>query len=191
MRFSPFTSLAVAVVVATVSSSSVRAFDVAGVNVAEKATVGGQSLVLNGAGLRTKVVFKVYIASLYTPAKATTTAAVLGGARRVELRMMRSLTADTLVEALDEGLKANSSDAELTAAKAGLDALRTQMKALGELKEGTTIDLDFVSGTTTILLNGAKRGEVAGDAVNVALMKVWLGNKPVQDDLKEHLLGRL
>jgi hypothetical protein len=53
------------------------------------------------------------------------------------------------------------------------------------------IDLDFAAGATTIVLNGGSRGVVKGDAVNAALMKVWLGNKPVQDDLKEKLLGHL
>jgi len=46
-----------------------------------------------------------------------------------------------------------------------------------------------VDGTTRIGLNGESRGGISGDAFNQALTKVWLGDKPVQADLKKSLLG--
>ena len=52
------------------------AADIGGVKLDDKVAVGGQELVLNGAGIRTRVVFKVYVGSLYLPAKASDLAGV-------------------------------------------------------------------------------------------------------------------
>ena len=59
----------------------------------------------------------------------------------------------------------------------------------GEVKEKDVVSLDYANGSTTILLNGAAKASIPGDAFNAALTKVWLGEKPVQADLKKALLG--
>ena len=63
------------------------------------------------------------------------------------------------------------------------------MKALGDVKEGDVVTLDFVDGATKIGLNGSAKGSIAGDAFNHALTKIWLGDNPVQPDLKKAMLG--
>jgi hypothetical protein len=166
------------------------AAEVAGVRLDDKVSVGAQELVLNGAGVRTRVVFKVYVASLYLPQKATELAAVLAKSpRRIQLNLLRTLSADQLVEALNEGLAENNTAAELAAVKSQVDALATIMKSFKEVKEKDVITLDFVDGATRIGLNGEAKGNIGGDAFNQALTKVWLGEKPVQADLKKSLLG--
>ena len=171
-------------------SASAPAIEVGGVNVADKASVGGQELVLNGAGVRTRAIFKVYVASLYVPAKATTTAAVVAkGPRRIQMNLLRNLSGDQLVDALVDGLKDNNSEAELAAVKAQQDQMVATMKGFGEVKEKDVVALDYVDGGTVILLNGAPKATIPGDAFNAALTKVWLGDKPVQADLKKALLG--
>jgi hypothetical protein len=44
---------------ALLTAGAAMATEVGGVALEEKATVGGQELVLNGAGIRTRVIFKV------------------------------------------------------------------------------------------------------------------------------------
>src|SRR5256885_16582131 len=84
------------------------AADVGGVKLADSTSVGGQELVLNGAGIRTRAIFKVYVGSLYLPAKAASVDAVLAkGPRRIQMNLLRSLSADQLADALAEGLKGN------------------------------------------------------------------------------------
>jgi len=135
-------------------------------------------------------VFKVYVASLYLPQKATELAAVLAkNPRRIQLNMLRTLSADQLVEALNEGLAENNPAAELAAVNSQVDQLATIMKSFKEVKEKDVIMLDFVDGATRIGLNGEAKGSIGGDAFNQALTKVWLGEKPVQADLKKSLLG--
>jgi hypothetical protein len=166
------------------------AAEVAGVKLDDRSSVGGQELVLNGAGIRTRAIFKVYVASLYLPAKAGDLSGVLARApRRIQLTLLRDLAADQLVDALIDGLKDNNSEAEMAAVKVQVGELTSIMKAFGEVKEGNVVTLDFVDGTTRIGLNGAAKGAVAGEAFNRALTKIWLGERPVQSDLRKALLG--
>ncbi len=177
-------------VLALCFGAPVLAAEVGGVKLADKVAVGGQDLVLNGAGIRTRVMFKVYVGSLYVPAKATDLAAVLAkGPRRIQMNILRNLTADQLVDALNDGLKENNTEAELAAVKAQQDQLMSIMKSLGEVKEGHVVALDFVDGATVVGFNGAAKGTIPGEAFNKALTKIWLGDKPIQADLKKAMLG--
>ena len=166
------------------------AAEVGGVKLDDKVSVAGRELVLNGAGVRTRAVFKVYVGSLYVPAKATTTAAVLAAVpRRVQLNLLRNLSADQLVDALVDGLKDNTSDAEFATLKPQVDQMVAVMKSFGDVKEGQVVTIDFADGATKLALNGQSKGEVAGEAFNQALMRVWIGDKPVQGELKRGMLG--
>jgi long-chain acyl-CoA synthetase len=177
-------------VAAALLSGAVSAADIGGVRVEDKASVGGQELVLNGVGVRKKVVFNVYVASLYLPQKAGDLAGVLAkGPRRIRLDMLRTLSADALIEALDDGLEANNSAAEMAAIKPAAAELASIMKTFGQVKEKDVVTLDYHDGATHVGLNGTVKGAVAGEAFNQALTRIWLGDKPVQSDLKKSLLG--
>jgi len=166
------------------------AAEVAGVKLEDAADVGGKNLVLNGAGVRTRLMFKVYVASLYLPAKTADLAGTLAQSpRRVQLNMLRDVSAEDLVGALVDGMKATSSAQELAAVKAQTDQLVTVMKSIGEAKTGDVVALDFADGETRIGHNGKSIGAIAGAPFNDALMKIWLGDKPVQADLKKAMLG--
>lgn len=167
-----------------------QAAEVGGVKLDDKAAVGGQDLVLNGAGIRSRAIFKVYVGSLYLPAKANTAAAVFAkGPRRVQLNMLRDVTSDQMTEALVEGITASNPPAETAAVKAQSDQLASILKSMGALKEGNVLVFDFADGGTKVSLNGAAKGTIPGDAFNKALTSVWIGDKPVQDDLKKAMLG--
>jgi hypothetical protein len=167
-----------------------RGAEVAGIRLDDKATLAGQELSLNGAGLRTRLMFKVYVASLYLPKRATDLPGVLAQApRRIQLTMLRALSADQFVDALNEGLEANNSPSELAAVKAQTDQLLGIMKAFKEVKEKDVIALDFVDGGTRVSWNGDAKGSIPGAAFNQALTRIWLGDKPAQPDLKQALLG--
>ena len=82
--------------------------------------VGGQTLTLNGVGLRRRAIFKVYVAGLYVPQKSSSAAPLITekGARRVALRMLRDVDADSFIDSLKDGLKNNLSEAQLSRAAA-------------------------------------------------------------------------
>ncbi len=171
-------------------AGTAMAADVGGVKLDDKMSVGGQELVLNGAGIRTRAVFKVYVASLYLPAKAATTDAVLAkGPRRIQLNLLRDLSGDQLADAVNDGLKEANTAAEVDAVKAQTAEFIALCKSMGALKEGSVITIDFVDNATKVGFNGAAKGSIAGEAFNRALTKVWIGDKPVQADLRKAMLG--
>jgi long-chain acyl-CoA synthetase len=169
-----------------------RAAEVAGVTLADTVSVGGQALVLNGAGIRIKVFFKIYVGSLYLPQKVGDLAGVLAkGPRRIQMNLLRDLTAVQLVGALVGGLTENNSPAEMAAVKAPMDELVRIMMATKDVdaKKKDVITLDFVDGGTTVALNGEIRGVIPGEAFNSALTRIWLGDKPAERELKKAMLG--
>ncbi|AXS79576.1 chalcone isomerase family protein [Dechloromonas sp. HYN0024] len=180
-----------ALIAALVAAPGLHAAEVAGVRVDDSIRVGGSELVLNGAGLRSKLFIKVYVGALYVGHKAATPNAIYDSPqpRRMVMRMLRDLDADTLSSALDDGFKSNHSPAELAELKGQAVQLSGIMKGIGKVREGDTVAIDFSSDGVAVSLNGEGRGKVAGTAFGKALLKVWLGEKPVDASLKKALLG--
>ena len=158
--------------------------------VPDQVTLDGQTLVLNGSGVRTKMMFKVYICSLYVPKKATSLAAVLAESpRRVQLNLLRNLSADDLAGALADGISATSTAAQAAEIRAETDQLLSIMKSIGKAREGDVVTMDYFDGVTRVGFNGQSKGTIPGETFNAALMRIWLADKPVQDDLKKAMLG--
>jgi long-chain acyl-CoA synthetase len=163
---------------------------VGGVALADTASVAGRELVLNGAGVRKRAIFSVYVGSLYVPEKATSAQAVLAKApRRIRLDLLRNVSSDQLIGALVEGLKENTTAAQMQALTVQTGEMAAIMKAFGQVKEGSVVTLDFVDGATKIGLNGAEQGSIDGEAFNQALTRIWIGEHPVQEDLRKAMLG--
>jgi Chalcone isomerase-like len=172
-------------------AAEVRAAEVAGIKLDDSANVAGTPLVLNGAGLRTKLMLKIYVVGLYLPAKTTKADAVINSkeTKRARLVMKRDLGAATVWDAFDEGIQANSSPAELAAIKSELAQIEKLFTDLGQVKENDVIDIDFMpDGNTAVLYQKQSKGTIASANLQKALLKIWLGAKPVQKDLKEALL---
>ena len=180
-----------ALIAALLTIPGLHAAEVAGVKVDDSIKVGGSELVLNGAGLRSKLFIKVYVGALYVGQKTSAPAAIFDSPqpRRMVMRMMRDLDADSLSSALDEGLRNNHSPAELAEIKTQADQLGSIMKGIGKAREGDTIAIDFTADGVAVSLNGETRGKVAGAGFAKALLKVWLGDKPADASLKKALLG--
>jgi hypothetical protein len=84
--------------------------EVAGVKYADSIQIGGTKLVLNGAGIRYKVVFKVYTAGLYLPTKAPSVEAILAeqGPKRIQITMLREIDANELGKLFTKGMEQNA-----------------------------------------------------------------------------------
>lgn len=181
----------VALIATLIAAPGLQAAEVAGVKVEEKLKLGGSELVLNGAGLRSKLFIKVYVGALYVAQKSTTPAGIYDSPapRRMVMRMLRDMEADTLHGALDDGLQNNLSPAELADLKPQAEQLASIMKGIGKVREGDSIAIDFTSEGVGVSLNGESRGKVAGATFAKALLRVWLGDKPADASLKKALLG--
>lgn len=168
------------------------ALELNGVKLADSVHVGSRDLQLNGAGVRSKLLFDLYIAALYLGEKTTSVTAVLDGAveQRMALHLLRDIGASHLTSSLNKAIKANHTARELAALNANLIEFNALFSAMDAIRKGQVVTLDYLPETgTQVSVDGAIKGTVAGAAFHRALLKVWLGEKPAQEDLKKKLLG--
>ncbi len=173
-------------------SWNVSALEVGGVKLTDSVHLGSRDLALNGAGVRSKFIFDLYVAALYLGEKKTSSAAVLGdaGEKRLALHLLRDISAETLSGSFNKAIRNNHSAAELSVLDVSLKEFAAIFATMSEVKKGDVITLDYLPASgTQVSVNGAVKGVVAGAAFNTALLKVWLGEKPAQEDLKKKLLG--
>lgn len=169
------------------------AAEVAGVKFEDKAKLGATELQLNGAGLRSRLFLKVYTIGLYLPEKQNAAEGVLAlkGAKRLHIVTLRELTAEQFADALVSSIEKNHTEAELAPLKARIDEFRATILALNVAPKGAVVTLDWLpeSGTRLSFNGQAKGKDIAGEDFYAALLKIWLGSRPAQEDLKELLLG--
>jgi hypothetical protein len=168
-----------------------NALEIKGVKVEETAQVGDSTLVLNGAGMRVKLVFKVYVAGLYLTQKLNDANAVINdaGNKRISMHFLRNVDSDALLGGMNDGFTDNNTKADMAAIEPQMKAFRQMMTSAKEVKVGDEIVLDLTSAGTKVSLNDKLLGNIEGGAFNRALLRVWLGNKPVDAPLKKALLG--
>ena len=170
-------------------SSHAFALDVAGVNVPPTVVLQQKTLSLNGAGIRKKFLFKVYVGSLYTERKVTTPAQLLAdpGDKLVRMNFVyKKVDKGDIVKAFAEGLENNSPAVARSAeAKAFLSWFTSDFVA------GDTVDIALApDGTVSASQNGKALGTVRSPALAQGVLLIWFGEKPADADLKKGMLGQ-
>ncbi len=168
----------------------VSAAEIAGVKFDPQVRVAESPLTLKGVGLRKRFFFQVYAIGLYVQ-DAKGDAVAQGGAKRVAIHMLRDVDAETFTQALVDGIRANHDEAAAKGFEPRIAQLSAVMAAVKEAKKGMAIALDWVPGVgTRTSIDGQPAGQpIEGEDFYRALLRIWLGDKPVQDDLKQALLG--
>ncbi len=173
-------------------SVSAHGREIAGIDVPETVSqADGTVLQLNGAGIRTKVFFKIYIAELYLADKQSEVPSVLNGdgGRRIVMHFLYDeVGKEDLVEAWNHGFQGNGSAEQL----AELSSQITSFNALFDtVKKGDQIILDYIPGKgTTVMIREEMKGIIEGKPFNDLLLSIWLGEKPVSKALRDDLLGK-
>lgn len=174
-------------------AASAGAVEVAGVKLDDSARVANQELKLNGAGIRYKAIFKVYVAGLYLPEKKSTVAEVLAspGARRVTIVMLRDISNEELGRGFMSGIQQNSDRNEKVKLIMQLQKFGEIFASIPELKKGDVLTTDWIPGSGTVIhVNGKKVSDVLPDiGFYNAILRIWLGEKPVDARLKPAMLG--
>ncbi len=169
--------------------------DVAGVKYTPTVQVAGSTLQLNGAGLRTRFIIKVYTAGLYMGSKAGDPEAVLAapGPKRMHVVMLRDIDANELGRLFTRGMQDNAPREEFSKFIPGTLRMADIFSAKKKLVAGDNFSVDYVPGVgTSVLVNGKAQGEpVKEPEFFNALLRIWLGPKPADENLKAALLGRL
>ena len=171
-----------------------QAATVDGIKVDDTVTVGGKTLQLNGAGMRKKFVINVYVASLYLTEKKSTSADVqaLTSPKRVSLILQREVSSDEFGQLFITSMNKNSTKEEKAKVISQTGKFGEMFAAQEKVKKGDVITLDWIPGQGTVsTLNGKPMAEPMPDiAFYNAVLRIWLGDNPAQDDLKDALLGK-
>ncbi len=185
--------LTAALCMALLTPAMALAIEVAGVKLEDSVKVAGKDLKLNGAGVRTRAVFKVYAMGLYLGKKETTVDGILGsqGPRRFNIVMLREVSGEDFGQAFMTGINANTDKAEKGKLMNHMAKLGEVFVNVGGLKKGDSMDVDWVPDKGTVIhLNGKALAEPLPDlAFYNALLKIWLGDKPADSSLKPALMG--
>jgi len=165
---------------------------VAGIPLPDALPAPGMRLALNGAGVRHYYGFRVYVAALYLPAATRHAERVLASdtPRRLRLTLLRDLSTQRHADALLDGMRDNHSAEEMSALKPELERCLAMLRDLRDIAAGAVIDFDYQPGSgTAIILDGRLLGHIAGERFNRALLRIWLGDAPIEAALKRALLG--
>jgi hypothetical protein len=189
MSFSVAALLAGALTVAHAQTT-----EVAGVKYENSVQVGNAPLVLNGAGVRYKAIFKVYTAGLYMTKKANTTEAVLAtpGPKRMHIVMLRDINASELGKLFTRGMEDNAPKEEFSKSISGTLKMSELFFQKKKLNAGDSFSVDWTPGVgTVIMINGKPSVEpIKEPEFFSALVKIWLGQSPADSMLKDALLGK-
>ena len=167
------------------------AMEVAGVNIEERVVNdAGTTLQLNGAGIRSKFFFKIYIAELYleNPAREAATAIADNGYKRVVMHFLYDdVGQEKLVDGWNDGFSANLAEEAQKKLQPRIDTFNAMFTE--GMTKGDRIIFDYVPGQgTRVSIKGEEKGIITGKDFNDALLSIWLGDEPVSSDLRRDLL---
>ncbi|WP_456418431.1 chalcone isomerase family protein [Thiolapillus sp.] len=170
--------------------AALAAKTVEGVNLPEQVSVEGKTLMLNGAGVRTKLFFDIYVAALYLPAPSADADKILQTDQpwRLDMHFLYSeVSKEKLDEGWDEGFEENTPASERGILAERLERFKAMFPTL---HEGDVVVLAYSPGKgVSVSIKGVQQGTIAGADFAQALLRVWLGAEPVTGKLKKALLG--
>lgn len=168
--------------------------DVSGVKLDETISLRGSPVVLNGAGVRFKAIFKVYVAALYMEKKAGTPeeALALPGKKRIAVTMLRDIDANELGKLFTRGITDNAPKTEFSKLIPGLTKTGEVFASIRKLNTGDEFTIDYLPGVGTIFsVKGVQMlSPVTEPEYFNAVLRIWLGPNPADWKLKDALLGK-
>ncbi|MDP2312283.1 MAG: chalcone isomerase family protein [Pseudomonadota bacterium] len=169
--------------------SVAHAATLAGVTLADTATVAGQPMVLNGMGLREKYFVDVYVGGLYLPSRSGDPAAILSADAPKRMVMHFVYGKVSREQMVDSFLEDFGKQPGVAAQQANIDKLLAVVPAA--VLRGEEIVFEYAPGTgTTMLVKGRPAATVAGADFMRMVFGIWLGPIPPTAALKAGLLGK-
>lgn len=174
---------------ATAASAQVT---LAGAKFSREASVGGQTLLLNGAGIRYKAIFKVYAMALYTPKTVRTNQQVLDPklAKRLQLVALRDVGGDEFGRLFARAIEENATRDEFAKSIGAVVRMGEIFAEQKQFTKGDVVYLDYVPGSGLALIVKGKQQELFREPQFSSIMyKIWFGAHPPDTALQKALLG--
>jgi len=147
-------------------------------------------LLLNGAGIRKKVFFKLYVAGLYLKVKTTNPFEIIQSDKEMLMRLTITsgmISSSNMSEAIEEGFE-KSLNGNTAPFK---DKIATFISAFKEeIKEGDLFEIYYTPNVgIQPYKNGKLQTTIPGLDFKKAVFGIWFSSNPVDADLKKALLG--
>lgn len=185
--------LATALLLASQLHAAEASTTVGGVRFEARTQLAGQTLALNGAGLRAVSWLKGYAAALYVAQRSSDARRLVEqpGPKKLRIRMLLDVPVEEFIKAFHKGVARNTpplQQPQLAERMARFDDL---MRPIGKVRKGDLVDLDFVPGQGLLFsVNGKLQGPpIPGEDLYGALLLIFVGEHPVDARLKAGLLG--
>jgi hypothetical protein len=133
-------------------------------------------------------VIKVYDARLHLGAGEPPTKVFADIPVRLQLTYHRGFTAAEIIKGGDTLLARNVKAETLTALRERLELIN---RAYRDVREGDRYTLTYAPGKgTTLRLNGSPLVTIPGHDFAAAYFRIWLGDDPISESMRDALLGR-
>lgn len=168
--------------------NNVYALNVSNVNIPETISLNNVQLKLNGHGIRKKWFIKVYIGSLYTIKKVSSYEEVLknDSDKLIRLDFLHKIEKNKVIDSIKEAFKNITPDIlESEAGKKFFSQFNLDFNA------GDTLELGLLADGTVITKHNNKiLGSIKSHRLAYGLLSIYIGNKPVDEELKKGMLGQ-
>ena len=162
-----------------------------GLTLADTYPVQGQTLVLNGMGIRTLTVFhvRVYVAGLYLAQKNQSAQAIMASStpKVVLLQFLHTASKSDIEKEYREGEQKNCGHGECAPADAA--DFERMIAATPGFAVGDTLTYVFSAKGMTVLANNKPIGEFSNPDLSRRMLASFIGPYPPSEDLKRQLLG--
>ena len=169
-----------------------RAASIGGLSLPDSYPAAGQTLVLNGIGIRTLTILRVrvYVAGLYLARKSTDAPAIIASAtpKVILLQFLHSASKSDIEKQYREGEQKNCGHGECAPAdNADFERLIAQTPSFNV---GDTLTYVFTATGMRALANNKVFAEFNNPDLARRMLASFIGANPPSDDLKAHLLGQ-
>lgn len=167
--------------------SCLSALEIGGKTLPETIKAGETNLILNGAGLRKKLIIKVYAGALYLPDKSSNAEEIAAADEPMAIKMhfiYKAVDPEKLIEAWNTGF-----------AKSDISNLQNEINTFNsyfteDAKKNDVYDMIYIPNEgTSLYINNTLKGTIAGSAFKSALFNIWLSEDTELPKLRAAMLG--
>lgn len=174
------------------SSNAQSQFELEGVVVPRTLDINGSSLKLSGFGVRSKMWVDVYVQALYLTIITQEAKEIIDGNTEMAIRIQitsNMVSSNKFSKSVNNGLE-KSAGKDLESLRPKIDLLISMLK--DEIVKDDVFNMVYnpKDSSMWIYKNDKLKGKVQGMDFKKAFFGIWLSEKPVDQELKNNLLGK-
>lgn len=162
-----------------------------GVTIPRTMKFENKTLQLNGAGSRSKMWMEVYIQALYLSQLSQNPKEIINDNLEMSIRIEITsalVSSSKLTRAIHTGFEKSAGD-NFATLKPKMELLKSYLAE--DIKRGDVFELTYnpTDSSVWVVKNSEFKGKVPGFDFKKVFFGIWLGDNPVDEELKNNLLG--